>query len=351
MSKKTQHEKEPKKDQALVASEGSGDIAVIGEGTPNRTPVSLQVLQSIYHEITGKKEEVSKSYDEPYIITISEFEQLNLRILQTCEQYHIKALTTEFKIYYINDTQDTFSSFERFKAFNAGSDSSVESVLLKYNFLILLPKINQPQSYTITIRVASRIAIDKKMNSELFEMPKILKVLGSRIAIVTIEYIDYVVARTFLNVIDGWFKVLPCTSMPAWLKKVKKHSGYFPLLFKYAVGAIVAVIIFQIIPVILKPTSTLPTFANFVFAAFVGLFAAYKIGGHLGRATESSIDDWTALSYIQFTAGDKKEIDTARTANKWAISKVVASFAGSILISIAAKIIANIIIDIVSKHP
>lgn len=63
MSKKSQNENEPKEGHTLVASEGSGDVAVIGEGTPNRTPVSLQVLQGIYHELTGKKEEVSKSYN------------------------------------------------------------------------------------------------------------------------------------------------------------------------------------------------------------------------------------------------------------------------------------------------
>lgn len=136
-----------------------------------------------------------------------------MRTLQTCEQYQIKALTTELKIYYIDDTSDTFSSFERFKTFNAGADSSVESVLFKYNFLILLPKTKQPQSYTITIRVASRVAINKKIDSASFEIPKILKVIGTRNAIVTIEYVDYVVARTFLNIIDGWFKVVPCTPL------------------------------------------------------------------------------------------------------------------------------------------
>ncbi len=351
MSEKSSCDKQQKDGQALVASEGSGDVAVIGEGTPNRTSVSLQVLQGIYHELTGKKEEVSKSYDEPFKVTIREFEQLHLRILQTCEQYQIKGLTTEFKIYYIDDTQDTFSSIERFKAFNAGSDSSVESVLFKYNFLILLPKVNQPQSYTITIRVASRIAVDKKMENDMFEMPKILKIIGSRNAIVTIEYIDYVVARTFLNVIDGWFKVLPCTPRPAWMKKIKRHSDFFPLLFKYSVGIIVALIIFQIIPHVLKPASTLPTFAKFVFASFVGLFAAYKLGGHLGRITENSLDSWTPISYIQLTDGDKKEIDHARTANRWAVAKMIVSFAGSIVISIAAKLVANLIVAFVSKNP
>lgn len=350
-NKKAQNDKE-KKCNHLIATEGSGDVAVIGEGTPNRTPVSIQLLQGIYHEITGKKEQVSKSYDEPFKFAIGDFEQLHLRILQACEQYQIKALTTEMKIYYIDDTQDTFSSFERFKAFNAGSSCAVESVLFKYNFLILLPKINQPQSYTVTVRVASQVAIEKKLDSDVFKMPKTLrKVFGNRNAVVTVEYIDYMVARNFLNIIEGWFKTLPCSTMPTWLKKVKKHVSYFPLLFKYTIGAITAFIIFQMISIVLQPTSTLPSFAKFVFAGFVSLFAMYKIAGHLGRAAEDSIDNWNPISYIHLTAGDKREIDDARTANKWAIIKVIVSFAGSIVISVAAKIIANLIMDIATKHP
>ena len=58
-----------------VPEEGGGDVAVIGEGTPNRMPVSIQVLQGIYHELTGKTEEVSKSYSAGFQITHDALEQ------------------------------------------------------------------------------------------------------------------------------------------------------------------------------------------------------------------------------------------------------------------------------------
>lgn len=148
-------------------SGSTGDMAVIGEGTPNQTSVSLQVVQNIYNELTGKSEDVSKTYDDPHQIQYEDFEQLNYRIRQCCEQYNIASINCSVKVYYINDTQETFSSFERFKHFNSGSSSSVESVFIKYNFLIILPQLNQPQSYTLSVRAASRIAIQQKMGNEL----------------------------------------------------------------------------------------------------------------------------------------------------------------------------------------
>ena len=166
-------------------------MAVIGEGTANRTSVSLQLLQNIYHELTGKTEDVSKSYNESFQIVHADFDQLHHRIAQCIEQYNIKANNCSVKVYYINDTQETFSSLDRFKHFNAGSSSSVESVLIMYNFLIILPKLNQPQSYTLSVRTASRISIEKRMHSEmpLFHgVPKILRTMGSRTAVVTVKY-------------------------------------------------------------------------------------------------------------------------------------------------------------------
>lgn len=77
----------------------SGDMAIIGEGTPNRMPISIQILQSIYHELTGKSEEVSKSYKDSFLADFRDFEQLNHRILQACEQYHIATENCSIQVF------------------------------------------------------------------------------------------------------------------------------------------------------------------------------------------------------------------------------------------------------------
>lgn len=66
----------------------SGDIAVIGESS-NAKAISLQTLQGIYNELTGKSEEVGKSYTKPIQVKFADLEQLNHKISQACEQYNI----------------------------------------------------------------------------------------------------------------------------------------------------------------------------------------------------------------------------------------------------------------------
>lgn len=329
------------KNEKLVPSEGMGDVAVIGEGTPNQLPVSLQIVQSVYHELTGKTEEVSKSYTEHFKVCGSDFEQLNLRIQQAYEQYNIKAETHEFQIFYQNDTKDRFTSFEKFRAFNSGSSSAVESVVFKYNFLVLLPKTNQPQSYTVTVRVASPVAIEQKMRNQLFEMPKILKIMGTRTAVVNVEYVDYMVARNLLEVVDCWFKTLSTTQPSQIFSFIQKRSRYLPLICRYLVGIFVAYLVFQAIPIALKTDSTPPQLALFLIAAFIGLFSSYKLAGHLGSAAEDAIDRWSPVGYVELTAGDKKQIEEAESLNKINIASAIAHLVGSFVVAVLARVVAN----------
>jgi len=321
---------------------GAGDMAVIGEGTPNQTSVSLQILQNIYHELTGKKEDVSKSYNESFQIVHADFDQLHHRITQCCEQYNIKASICSVKVYYINDTQETFSSFERFKHFNAGSSSSVESVLIKYNFLILLPKLNQPQSYTLSVRTASRISIEKKMRDEIpFDVPKILRVMGRRTGVVTVEY---VVARNLLNVVDEWFKTLPKAQTNKYWDRLRKRSDYLPLIARYSVGAFVAALIFVTLPDFIPANASMLQLAQVFLCVSVGLFAAYRLAHHLGRAAEDSLDRWSELSYVSLTVGDRKEIEDAQVRNNNSLMAAGLHFLGVLVVSGLAKLVIGLIL-------
>jgi hypothetical protein len=318
---------------------GAGDMAVIGEGTPNQTSISLKIVQSIYHELTGKTEDVSKSYSESFQFVHTDYEQLHHSISQCCEQYNIKASNCSIKIYYVNDTQETFSSFERFKHFNAGSSSSVESVLLKYNFLILLPKINQPQSYTVSIRTASRVSIEKKMREDMpFDVPKILRVMSGRTAVVSVKYVDYVVARNLLNVVDEWLKTVDKAQSNQIWDAVRKKSEYLPLIARYFVGAVVTSLVVLALPRFLQQNATLLQLAQTLICALVGLFATYRLAHHLGSAAEKSLDNWSELSYVRITAGDKKQIDEAIIKNKSNLWSAAWKFAGALIVSVLAKV-------------
>lgn len=210
---------------------GSGDIAIIGESS-NAKAISLQTLQGIYNELTGKSEKVGKSYTKPIQVKFSDLEQLNHKILQTCEQYNICSANCSITVFYVDDTRDQFSSFDRFRLHNAGCTNPVESILFKYNFLVILPKTKQPQSYTINIRLASRVAVMRRMDGEFYgPPPQIIRIMGNRTAVVEVEYIDYMVARNLLNIVDEWFKGIPTAGEHKWLNWLRYRSHIVATIF------------------------------------------------------------------------------------------------------------------------
>lgn len=328
--------------RSVTANEHAPSSVVIGADTARQSIISLQVLQDVYNELTGKTEEMSRFYDEPFQFLLNDYCQLNHRITQTCEQYCIKESNCSITLYHVDDSHETFSSFERFKAFNSGSNSATESVVLTYNFLVVLPQLNRPQTYKLMIRTASRVVVEKRMREAMpFDIPKAFKIMRGRTALAQIDYVDHVVARNLLHVVDEWFKtVRRSPKYPAW-NFIARRTEAIPAVAKYVAGLIVAISLYQALPSIVSSQATLAHFSQVALASAVGLFAAYRVAFHLGHLAEDYLDGWTELSFISLTVGDETEIEEARAKNKKTLVYGFLNFAAAILASIIATLIVG----------
>jgi hypothetical protein len=320
----------------------SSELALIAEGTPGETKISLQVLQNIYHELTGKTEDLSKSWDDPLNVELNDFQQLNYWVTQCLEQYNIKAINCSIKTFYLNDTKETFSSFDRFLSFNFGSTSPVENILITYNFLVILPKLEKPQSYTLSVRMLSRIAIEHQMRKSMpFRLPKILRTMGNKTAIVEIKYIDYAVARNLLSTLDQWFAGIKRSKTNPVLAFLSKNSQTFPYITKYCAGLFATYFAVSKASIFLSEHASPQQQATYLILAFVGIFAAYRMAEHLGSAAEDSLDSWTPLSYVSITVGDKNLISEAQTENRRNVIGAFWKFTSGLSISIFTKLLIS----------
>ena len=321
----------------------SGDVAVIGENA--KTEVSLQTIQGIYNELTGKSEEVSRFYNKPFQVELAEIEQLNLKLNQALEQYSIQSFNCTVTIFHIDDTKQQFSSFERFKLHNTGSTSPTESILLKYNFLVLLPKTRKVQTYTVSIRIASRVAVLKKMMSDFYgPPPQIFRLLGNRTAVVEIQFVDYLLARNFLSLIDDWFKVLPKAKEILFLSILQKNSHQIPRLARFITTIVVSFILISLMPKFILPESVdLLIFGKFLALSTLVVYVAANLASFTGQYIESAIDNYNELSYLKLGSGDKTEIEDAKNTNRNSIIKSVLAFIFAIFISVITNVITNYI--------
>lgn len=205
--------------------------------------VSMQVVQQIYNEITGKSETLSRPYSLNHRVEFEDFRQLNIKIDQICEQYNIISKNCSVTIFHVDDQRQNFSSFERFELFDRSTLSPVESVRLEYNFLIVLPRVQKPQSYVVEINIRSRAAMAQRERRESKLPPgRFYEFIAPITAYVDIEYVDYTVARTLQVTIDGWFKGLHIFPASKFLGLLKKGSHYISSVIPaVAVTAFIAI--------------------------------------------------------------------------------------------------------------
>jgi hypothetical protein len=302
----------------------------LGDGTM----VSMQMVQDVYNEITGKTENISKSYRLHHKTSLVDIEQLNIKIRQLYEQYNIIENNCNVTLYHVDDCKEVYSSFERFKIGDKSSLSSVENIRLQYNFLILLPKTNRPQSYKIEVDIHSRAAISQKASKEHGMTRRIMHIVASRTAVLEIEYIDYTVARNFRTAIDSWFNGLEQSKESKALNFIQDNSQNISIITRYLSALFICAYFFNQSSNWLTSLSSIEHLFKIAVVAFGTVFIVSGIAGRFGTEIGRSIDSVQPLSFLNITRGDQKAISELEDGNKKNWRKSFINIALTIVINI-----------------
>lgn len=284
---------------------GDGNIDFIRVGEA-KTPVSVKVYQDIYHQVTGRTEQIRERYSDNILVEFSEIEQLHIKIKQLCDIHKIVACNEVISVFHEKERKEQFTSFDRFCNYNSNAASPTVSMVLKYNFSIIPAGLDAPQEYVVSIRLTSRVAMLQQIEKDVprFVGSRFLGIVALNTAEVTIEYADYVIARGFLEAFDEWIRGCKKTT-PIWILNVsRKWSEYIPGTAKIISGFLITWCAFQTIPIYFNPATTQPdTWARF-FVVFAGAaLILVPLMGSVGTLIEEAIDGFPVLSYLKLNRG------------------------------------------------
>ncbi|MDP3877911.1 MAG: hypothetical protein Q8Q50_13095 [Methylobacter sp.] len=327
-----------------------GNIIEHGENSNNQSvrvgdseaPVSLKVYQDVYHQVTGRTEQISKRYSENLLIEFSEIEQLNHKIMQLSDVHNIVAHNEIVSIFHEKERKEQFTSFERFRAYNANATSPSVNLVLKYNFSIIPASLNRPQEYVITIRLTSRVAICNQIeeDSPPFVTARMIGYIAGNTGEITIDYADYIIARGFLEAFDEWIMSCNTTPKSAVLKRLQHWSHIIPYVGKTIAALLIIMFALQAIPELVSSVSAMPEmWARFFIIYSGGAYLVINFMGVIGRGIEESIDSYPVLSYLKLNKGDEKLIAAFEKCKERVVLKfVVSSFVVIILGIISAEL-------------
>jgi len=182
------------------------------------------------------------------------------------------------------------------------------------------------------------------MDSEILgPMPKIFSIMGNRTALVTIEYIDYVTAKTTMSFIEEWFKTIETNSRARFIRNIQSKSHYIPRFLGLASILIVAAGLFQAAGLYVKNENSV-SLGQFIVIAMAAIFLANRISHYIGEYAERRIDRWSELSYISITKGDELNVKKIESKNSKNIYASMFAATAGLAVSIAIKVLSEIIV-------
>jgi hypothetical protein len=283
-----------------------GESSLVPSSDNEGNSVSLKVYQDIYNQITGKSEESAKKYKDPILLCKSDIEELHYKIEQLFDVHEIVAKNALFVIHYDQKRKDQFSSFEKFQNFSKQSTESVKGVIINYNFSLRLPGITRPQEYSVRIRFQSRLAMLKELREDAptFMHGPLINMLTSETAEIRVEYVDYVVARGFLEVFREWIAGVEKCDEVKFIKKIQAYSHFLPPIGKMIIALLYGYFIYNSIDTVFEKAVDLAIFAKFSSVAAVSFYLSIILSNVFFKAMERSIDSYSGISWIKLTKGD-----------------------------------------------
>ncbi|WP_339927058.1 hypothetical protein [uncultured Cobetia sp.] len=235
-------------------------------------------------------------------------------------------------------------SFDDFKRYNSSSSKPTVSVVIKYSFSILPPKGNSPQEYVVTIRFNSRVAMLNAIEKEApaFMRGRIIRMVTYHTSEISVEYTDYVVAKSFLDTFNEWIE--GCNTHPRnrCVEIAQSYSHFLPLVIKMIVVALFVTSGIKAIP-LLTAGASLEELAKSALILSTGFYVLVLLAGVVGKWTESSIDNIHQLSYLKINKGDAKLIENFSDRNRTSLYKFVIGAFFSFGLSVMASKLSMLI--------
>jgi hypothetical protein len=315
---------------------GSGERSVqVGD---LNSSISVKVYQDIYHQVTGRTEQIKKRYSENLLIEFAEIEQLHHKVMQLCDVHHVVARNEVISVFHEKERKEQFTSFERFRTYNSNTASPSVVVVLKYNFSIIPAGLQRPQEYVVNIRLTSRVAMTKQMEKEAppFMRSQLIGLLTDNTAELSVDYTDYVIARGFFEAFDEWIKGCKSTPKKKWLMVLRRWSHFLPNVIKICVVLMLAEFALRAIPDFFGLSVGIDKGIRFLVIYSTAAYILILLSALAGELIEDAIDTYPVLSYLKLNRGDSNLIDEY-TARK---TKVIIKFIGGVVLTIVLGIVS-----------
>ncbi|EFB1887630.1 hypothetical protein HEK62_005825 [Escherichia coli] len=325
---------------SIIIDESNEKNNGINSGLPASRDInaSIRIYQQIYQHITGTTETIRQRTSENLLINIDEIRSVHQKINQLCDVHNIISKNETVTILHSKDRKEQFTSFDKFAMSSSAGSSPTISVILKYNFAILSTGASLPNHYEVTVKLASRIAMQKEMEEDAppFIRGRFVAFMLTSSAEIVVEYADYVVARGFIEAFKEWVEGCQrVTNKIPLIQQAQRISYLIPLIMRFSFSILIlSYALYNVGEYIdIGDKERLVKF----LMLFLGAFSIIPLlAEHLGEGLERLIDGYTPASYIVLNKGDERLYGEYKKKRKKSILRVVVNIVSTVVLGIVS---------------
>lgn len=313
-------------------------------------PLPMSAVQALYHAATGKTENLRKSLTRNVLVKKSDLDQLRIKIHQQLEHFILVSGPTEtVNISFTNQERQQFSSWERFDLYDSNKTEVINDVTLKFEFLIRLPGIENPQRYIISVNIDSKLAMVSEEDHD--SMEDNLWWLESYPNLnVSIDFIDYLCAKNFSQIVEEWFNSLEEVVNKKWILKIRKSSEGISDLFHGLANLGIATFIVVYVSSINSAEISATRWAYFVATSIIVYTISTICIKRIGRSMLKTIGRSIRPASVILTVGDQRAFKRIDDKSLQVISKTIFHLCAAIL-AVFLNIVASYLYTWLTFHP
>ncbi|HAC70279.1 MAG TPA: hypothetical protein DCF41_01005 [Arcobacter skirrowii] len=304
--------------------------------------LTFQEYQSIYNELTNKVESLRKRFQKSFILEKTHVQHLHEIIKTVNSQYKIVSLNTNVVVYQSDKTKKTYSSIENFLKIDT-LIKATESIQIEYNILIDSQNINKKQNYKISILLVSDLISFEKIRDEI--PIEIVDLIEKDNISINIEYIDYIVAKNYLNYLNDWVDDISDKVNPLDEQLSKNKYKIANILKLIVLTTSICLVISYIPKYIMETETNMQVLVKYLIYSMLIFYISEKISVFVSYIVKKSLIYLNNYSAIIFTTEDKKNYDIYKNSRKRRIRVFAMTFVLTIVYGVISSIIATTIME------
>lgn len=328
----------------------------------NLERIHPEEIKSLFNLFNGKPDSTTRIFPKNVLITIADLLVLRDKMNDKLAHYNICGSVQTLHVRFENNKFQEFSDWFQFENFNWSSSNVIDSMILKWDFMINFSSYAVPQRHTVVVRLSSGLKPEQVLQMMISGKIEDLDSIDKNLAPVmcSVSFVNQLIGEEILNIVEEWDKGLRLAKdINNRFKFLRKHristAKTIELVTKFAGVIIIASSLnFLLHKFNINTLAELTTFHlqiliisiafSYLFFEIISRFS-YK----LAKNTLKALNQYGDIFTFNITKGDGERQELIKNENEKYANNITKGIIFTVFINIICGVFATFICNIILK--